>query len=135
MQTVLVTGASGFIGLNLLHLLSPQPHRVVGLADRPLPELAAASLAGLGPVPQVDQVDIVDADAVATCFERHRPDVVLHAAAVTAGPDRGRLEARTIVDVNIGGTQSVLDACQPTPRTGWSSQMRTPMYASSVRWA
>ncbi|MDH3296535.1 MAG: NAD(P)-dependent oxidoreductase, partial [Acidimicrobiia bacterium] len=108
---VLVTGASGFVGLNLLHVLVSDRRPVVGLADRPLPDLAAASLAHLGPVPVVDQVDVRDTVAVAEAVGRHQPGVVIHAAAVTAGPDRERTDARTVVDVNVGGTQSVLDAC------------------------
>lgn len=112
--TVLITGASGFIGLNLLEALAPLPHRVVGMADRPMPDNAHAALAEVGPVPRLEVVDVRDADAVAAVMERHRPNVVIHTAAVTAGPERERTEARTVIDVNIGGTQSVLDACTAT---------------------
>ena len=107
-STVLVTGASGFIGLNLLHVLGPLPRRVVGLADRPVPDLAMASLARLGAVPPVDQVDVRNADAVAEAMERHRPDVVIHAAAVTAGPERERTDARTTIDVTENGVGRVM---------------------------
>ncbi|MDH3293079.1 MAG: NAD-dependent epimerase/dehydratase family protein [Acidimicrobiia bacterium] len=109
--TVLITGTSGFIGLNLLEALSPLPHRVVGLADRPIPDKARAALAEPRLVPVLETIDIRDPDAVAEATERYRPDVVIHAAAVTAGPERERNEARAVIDVNIGGTQSVLDAC------------------------
>ncbi len=106
-----MTGASGFIGINLLHILTEAGRPVVGLADRPVPRQALASLAELGPVPTVDIVDVRDAEAVAEAMVRHRPRAVIHAAAVTAGADREAADARTVVDVNIGGTQSVLDAC------------------------
>jgi UDP-glucuronate 4-epimerase len=109
---ILVTGATGFIGLNLLHTLTASSRRVVGIADRPLPELAAASLGRSGEVPVVEQVDIRNGAAVNEVVAAHRPDVVIHAAAVTAGAERERSDARTIVDVNVGGTQSVLDACR-----------------------
>lgn len=109
--TVLVTGSSGFIGLNLLEALAPLPCRVVGLADRPVPDKARFSLAELGLVPVLEAVDIRDPHAVAEVMERHRPDVVIHTAAVTAGPERERSGARAVIDVNIGGTQSVLDGC------------------------
>lgn len=110
-QKVMVTGATGFIGLNLLHALASSGCEAVGVAAGPVPELAEASLSRLGAAPIVEQVDIRDRDAVGDVVARHRPDVVIHAAAVTAGVDRERTQARTIVDVNIGGTQSVLDAC------------------------
>ncbi len=108
---MLVTGASGFIGINLLHVLVERGQPVVGLADRPLPEPAVVSLDRIGSVPDVEIADVRDADAVAGIVLRRRPQVVIHAAAVTAGPDREQTDARTVIDVNVGGTQSVLDAC------------------------
>ncbi len=110
-KTVMVTGATGFIGLNLLHALMTSGHNVVGLANGLLPELAAHSISRFGAMPVVEQIDVRDGAAVDVVVARHRPDVVIHAAAVTAGFDRERSQARTIVDVNVGGTQSVLDAC------------------------
>ncbi len=112
--TVLITGASGFIGLNLLEALGPLPHRVVGLADRLVPDEAGPIPARVGPAATLEIADVRDADAVAAVLRRHRPDLVIHTAAVTAGPERERAEARTVIDVNIGGTQSVLDACSAT---------------------
>jgi nucleoside-diphosphate-sugar epimerase len=111
-RTVLVTGATGFIGLNLLHVLTADGSTVIGVANGPLPQLAADSLERTGAVPVVEQVDIRDGAAVSEVVASFQPDVVIHAAAVTAGADRERSEARTIVDVNVGGTQSVLDACR-----------------------
>jgi len=110
-RTVLVTGATGFIGLNLLHALIADGHDVIGVASGPLPQLAADSLGRTGTVPVVEQIDIRDGVAVHDVVARFRPHVVIHAAAVTAGAERERTDARTIVDVNVSGTQSVLDAC------------------------
>lgn len=73
--------------------------------------MAMDSLAAIGPVPAVEIADVRDAGAVADVFDRHRPQIVIHSAAVTAGPGRERSDARTVIDVNVGGTQSVLDAC------------------------
>jgi nucleoside-diphosphate-sugar epimerase len=110
-RTVLVTGATGFIGLNVLHELIGDGHEVLGVASGPLPQLAAASLDRTGAIPVVEEIDIRDGTSVHDVVARFRPDVVIHAAAVTAGAERERTDARTIIDVNIGGTQSVLDAC------------------------
>ena len=108
---VLVTGASGFIGINLLHVLTASGRAVVGLDDRPVPEPAVESLGRYGPVPVVEVADVRDADAMAEIVCRQRPEIVIHAAAVTAGGDRERRDARTVIEVNVGGTQSILDAC------------------------
>jgi nucleoside-diphosphate-sugar epimerase len=110
---VAVTGATGFVGLNVLHALVEAGHEVTGLATNALPPIAARSLrAGGGRLPTIEQVDIRDATAVHSVFDTVRPEVVIHAAAITAGPDRERTDGRLIVDVNVGGTQSVLDACE-----------------------
>jgi nucleoside-diphosphate-sugar epimerase len=110
---VAVTGATGFVGLNVLHALVEAGHEVTGLATNALPPIAARSLgAGGGKLPTIEQVDIRDATAVHSVFDTVRPEVVIHAAAITAGPDRERTDGRLIVDVNVGGTQSVLDACE-----------------------
>lgn len=54
--------------------------------------------------------DVRDGRAVAALMVEHGVSRVFHAAIVTAGVDRERSDARTIVDVNVMGTQSVLEA-------------------------
>ena len=109
--SVLVTGATGFVGINLLHALSHAGLRAIGLAINPLPQTALNSIAEIGPVPIVELVDVRDSAAVSELFLKYQPMVVIHAAAITAGLERERTSAREIVEVNVGGTQSVLDAC------------------------
>jgi nucleoside-diphosphate-sugar epimerase len=109
---IVVTGATGFVGLNVLHALVDAGHEVTGLDTNDLPPIAARSLgAGGRGLQTIEHVDIRNAAAVRSVFDRVRPEVVIHAAAITAGPERERTDARRIVDVNVGGTQSVLDAC------------------------
>ena len=109
--SVLVTGATGFVGINLLHALSDAGLRAIGLAINPLPQTALNSIAEIGPVPIVELVDVRDSAAVSELFLKYQPMVVIHAAAITAGLERERTSAREIIEVNVGGTQSVLDAC------------------------
>jgi len=108
---VLVTGATGFVGINLLHALSHTGLRAIGMAINPLPQAALNSIAEIGPVPIIELVDVRDSAAVSELFLEYQPVVVIHAAAITSGVERERTSAREIVDVNVGGTQSVLDAC------------------------
>ena len=108
---VLVTGATGFVGINLLHALSHAGLRSIGMATNPLPQTALNSIAEIGQVPIVELVDVRDSTAVSELFLEYRPMVVIHAAAITSGVERERTSAQAIVNVNVGGTQSVLDAC------------------------
>ena len=121
---VLVTGATGFVGINLLHALSHAGLRSIGMATNPLPQTALNSIAEIGQVPIVELVDVRDSTAVSELFLEYRPMVVIHAAAITSGVERERTSARAIVDVNVGGTQSVLDACT-------ASEVHRMLYLSS----
>lgn len=107
MKNVLVTGASGFTGSRLTNELAARGHRVRALVRKTseLSLLDAESIA-TGQI-QLVQGDIRDErivdKAVAGC------DQVFHVAALYRAakhPDQ------TYWDVNVGGTRSVLDACQ-----------------------
>jgi nucleoside-diphosphate-sugar epimerase len=108
--TVLVTGATGFVGINVLDRLLGAGHEVVALAMRPLPEPATAVLAQRpGRLIEVT-ADVTDAAAVAGVLAAHRVARVLHGAAITADAARERREAQRILDVNLGGLAAVATA-------------------------
>lgn len=105
---IVVTGAAGFVGLNVVERLLTSGHDVVALDATELPNAARSDFAALpGSLHEVI-ADVTDpaamADAVAGA------DVVIHAAAITAGIERERDHARRVVEVNVMGTQTVLDA-------------------------
>lgn len=97
-----VTGASGWLGQNLVRALAPERRRVrclVAEADEaPLLEVVS---------PAVETVvgDVRDPAAVDRLFEGVVGASVFHAAAVI----HPRKETREFFDVNVGGTQLVLD--------------------------
>lgn len=70
---ILVTGATGLLGTELCRALS-SAHELTGWARR-LPGSAAAR--------RLESVDLTDAPAVERGLERVRPDLVIHAAAMT----------------------------------------------------
>ena len=99
---VLVTGGSGFLGTSMGQGLAGAGHEVVSADLRP-PSATGVVAATL---------DVTDADAVRAVLEEHRPEAVVHLAAiVTPGKDSDReLERR----VDVDGTRHVVDACVAT---------------------
>ena len=110
-MTILLTGASGFVGLNVLTQLVRRrlSARIVAV-DLEAPELfeqtlEAAELAGI----TYWQLDVQDR---AACFELLReacPTHIVHAAAVTL-PDEMPGAPELTAAVNVGGTENVFAA-------------------------
>jgi len=80
-ETVLVTGASGFLGTSLVARLGAVGVRAVGVSRRPPPEVAGERPGQAGWRP----CDVEDQDAVARLFEEVRPTSVFHLASHVRG--------------------------------------------------
>ena len=109
---VLVTGASGFVGLNLVEALLDRGEDVVTYDAQGVPESARRAFAPLPGTLEEVVGDVRDDAALKRLFETFAIDRVWHGAAVTGAYDRERNDGRTILDVNIMGTHSVLEAAR-----------------------
>lgn len=100
--TVVVTGAAGWLGQNLVRALAPGRERVRALVlsadEAPLLELA-------GPNVEVVVGDVRDPVVVDTLLDEVDGATVVHAAGLIHPAGR----TRPFFDVNVGGTQLVLD--------------------------
>lgn len=125
-MTVLLTGASGFIGLNIAEALLRRGETVVLLsrriigpdapADLPAPLRAASRvLSALPGDLRSISVDMRDGEAVARIMAEVRPEAVIHGAALTPGAEREILDAHATVETNILGTLNILEAARKTP--------------------
>ena len=96
---ILVTGAAGQLGHDLLREAGRRGHQAIGtdLGDR---------WTGL-------QMDITDAEAVRRTIHEIDPDIVYHCAAWTA-VDAAEDAEETVFRVNALGTQNIADACKET---------------------
>lgn len=90
----LITGGSGFVGRYLADECAAAGDDVVSI-DRS----------------GADPVDIVDRDAVHDTFERIRPEVVYHLAALSHVGDSWN-DPTLVLRVNVEGTANVLDAAR-----------------------
>ena len=73
-----------------------------------LPPAAIADFASLPGGLEEVVASVTDSTALTAVVAK--ADAVVHAAAITAGAERERTNARDVVDVNVCGTQTVLDA-------------------------
>jgi UDP-glucuronate 4-epimerase len=113
-ERILVTGAAGFVGSNLVDRLLAEGREVVGLDsfDAFYPEAEKQrnlATALRSPAFQLVRGDIRDENVVTSVFEETRFDSVVHLAAL-AGV-RPSLERPSLyADVNVHGTSVILEA-------------------------
>lgn len=125
---ILITGVAGFIGFHSAIRLLANGHEVVGidnLNDYYDVSLKMARLAQLEPLPSFLflKVDLANREAMATLFETHAYDVVLHLGG-QAGVRYSLDNPFAYVDSNITGTLAVLEGCR-------HHDVRHLVYASS----
>lgn len=101
---VLVTGGAGYIGSVTSHRLSEGGADVVVLDN-----LVQGHVAALPATSSFEHVDLTDHAAVADVMRKHRPDAVLHFAALTIAPESVQQPA-PYWRVNTCGTLGLLDA-------------------------
>ena len=124
LQSVLVTGGSGFIGANFIRYLFEQPSftgQVVNLdaltyAGNPA-NLADLADAYGGSRYHFERGDIRDFEALADIFSRYEIDTVVHFAA-ESHVDRSILGPRVFIETNVLGTSNLLEAA----RAAWKDR-------------
>lgn len=100
-MNILLTGAGGQIGADLVSALVAEGHRVVATDLRPQPERPGATWRLL---------DVTDAAAVDAMVHEARPDLVFHLAAILSAS--GERNPTLAYEVNQTGTWHLLEACR-----------------------
>lgn len=126
-KTVLVTGAAGFIGANLVIKLIREfsPIRVVGLDNMNdyydvsikefrLSEIEKAAESVNGAQWEFVRGDIAEKDLVQPVFEKYRPSVVVNLAA-QAGVRYSITNPDAYIKSNLIGFYNILEACRAYP--------------------
>jgi nucleoside-diphosphate-sugar epimerase len=103
-MTILLTGAGGFLGLNLIETLLGQGKAVAALNNRPLPQ-SFVQRHGV----TVEIADVRDREAIAGILKRHGVTCIIHAAAITLGPKSAIATSSDAFDVNTVSTAILLE--------------------------
>jgi nucleoside-diphosphate-sugar epimerase len=113
-DTILVTGAFGQVGRRCAQILLDRGRTVVATdlrTDKTLAVAAELSQGGGKLIPAF--IDLLDAEAVGDLVATHRPEAIIHLAAVISPPSyRNPALARR---VNVGGTETLLAAAAQLP--------------------
>lgn len=106
---ILVTGGSGFIGINIAQVLSQDSDNYVILYSRSKPPHQAMEVLA-GQVGNVvwEQGDVQDEIRLNEIMTDHKIDYVVHAAVITPNAEREKGQMNEIVEVNCLGTLKVL---------------------------
>ena len=115
-ESILVTGAAGFIGLHATKRLIAAGHRVVGIDNLNNyydPRLKEARLAELIPLPgfSFQKIDLADRAAMEKLFADGEFQTVINLGA-QAGVRRSLVDPHTYVEANLLGFLNVLEGCR-----------------------
>ncbi len=90
MKKVLVTGAKGMLGQDLVPILEDEDYDVIET--------------------DIDNLDITDFNQVESVLNKEIPDIVIHCAAYT-NVDGAETDIETATKVNVLGTENIAKAC------------------------
>jgi UDP-glucuronate 4-epimerase len=136
-ETVVVTGAAGFIGSHVSEALLRRGLRVVGMDNfcdfypRSWKEQNVRSIGG-GSAFELEEMDITDAPAVKKLIDRVRPTAIIHLAAM-AGVRPSIERPAYYAKVNVEGTANLLQSAAEAKVTRFIFASSSSVYGNQAK--
>ena len=111
MQTILITGAGGFIGSHTADTLLGAGKQVIGIDDFSTGRSENLEQARSSDAFNLIEADITEPGAVEAVVAEHRPDSIVHLAALVSVP-AGEEDPAKNFRLNVTGTQLVAEAAR-----------------------
>jgi nucleoside-diphosphate-sugar epimerase len=109
-MNVLLTGGTGFVGINIAEVLAESGMNVTVYSRRPMLKEAMDMLGHFKGKVEWCQGDVLNKDTILSVLKQNKIDVVVHAAAITPDSIREKAQMSLIMNVNCIGTLKVLEA-------------------------
>jgi UDP-glucose 4-epimerase len=108
-MNLFVTGASGFIGLNLLERLLAQGHRVTAVSSDEIPSAARAEFERLPGKLETARADVRDAETLERLLRSSGAEAIVAGAAITSNVARERETPAAIFEVNLSSVVKLIE--------------------------
>lgn len=107
MKTIVVTGAFGQIGSELIPYLRSEYGETAVIATDLQPERASEELLASGPY---DRLDITNHDSINEIIEKYKPDTIINLAALLSAVAEAK--PQLAFEINVNGLTNLLEACR-----------------------
>lgn len=131
-MTYLITGASGFVGCTLVETLAARGADVLATDVIVPPPTFVTHVDSLPGSVTFARLDVTRPESIADALEGRTISRVVHAAAITAGPDREAAEPERIIAVNVAGTANLLQALRDQPIRRFVQVSSSAAYGETV---